>query len=122
MNNNPNDCSMALIVRSDLNLSIGKTAVQCSHAAVECTRLARKSYSRIFERWRSNGSRKVVLKVDDLDHLKELQDIADKANIVTYIVRDAGLTEVEPGTLTVLGVGPCPNRSLDAICGELESL
>ena len=44
MNNNPNDCSMALIVRSDLNLSIGKTAVQCSHAAVECTRLARKSY------------------------------------------------------------------------------
>ena len=43
----------------------------------------------------SNGSRKVVLKVDDLDHLKELQDMADKANIVTHIVRDAGLTEVE---------------------------
>ena len=84
--------------------------------------LSKKIIPRIFERWRSNGSRKVVLKVDDLDHLKELQDIADKANIVTHIVRDAGLTEVEPGTLTVLGLGPCPNRSLDAICGELESL
>ncbi len=113
---------MALIVRSDLNLSIGKTAVQCSHAAVECSRLARKSYSRIFERWRSNGSRKVVLKVDDLHHLLDLQELANQATIITHIVSDAGLTEVEPGTLTVLGIGPCPNRSLDAICGELESL
>ena len=120
--NNPNDCSMALIVREDLNLSIGKTAVQCSHAAVECARIARKTHSRMFERWRSNGSRKIVLKADDLDHLVELQSLAKQANIITHLVSDAGLTEVAPGTSTVLGLGPCPNRSLDALCSALDAL
>ena len=62
--------SMALIVRKDLQLSAGKAAVQCSHAAVSCALIAKKSEPRLMERWQSSGARKISLAIDDLDFIK----------------------------------------------------
>jgi peptidyl-tRNA hydrolase len=41
--------------------------------------------------------------------------------IPTATIRDAGHTEVEPGTCTVLGLGPCKSSTLDPITGHLKS-
>lgn len=41
--------------------------------------------------------------------------------IPTATIRDAGHTEVEPGTCTVLGLGPCKSSVLDPITGHLKS-
>ena len=120
MASTPDDPTMALIVRHDLKLSAGKTAVQCAHAAVSCTLGARKSHARLVERWRQSGARKICLKVDDLHALQRLAGQAQSAGLVTHIVKDAGHTEVEPGTITVLGIGPGPRRSIDALVGELK--
>jgi len=39
-----------------------------------------------------------------------------------YLVRDAGHTQVEPGSVTVLGMGPDLNWKLDQITGSLKLL
>ena len=112
--------SMVLIARPDLKMSAGKLAVQCSHAAVSCTLNARKTHARLVERWKNAGARKICLRVDDLASLQRLAGQAQAAGLVTYIVKDAGHTEVPPGTVTVLGIGPAPRRAIDALVSELK--
>ena len=46
---------------------------------------------------------------------------ARKAGIACCAIEDAGRTEVEPGTRTVLGLGPAPKAALDAITGPKGS-
>jgi len=113
--------SMALIVRKDLRLSAGKVAVQCSHAAVSCALIARKSEPRLMERWQSSGGRKISLAIDSLESLKELVGEAKSAGWITHLVKDAGHTEMPPGTSTGLGIGPAPKSSINALTGELKS-
>ncbi len=113
--------SMALIVRKDLSLSAGKVAVQCSHAAVSCALTAKKTESRIMERWQSSGSRKVCLAIDNLESMKLILGKAKSAGLITYLVKDAGHTEVPAGTVTVLGIGPAPKSSIDILTNELTT-
>ena len=112
--------SMVLIARHDLKMSAGKLADQCSHAAVSCTLNARKSHARLVERWMNAGGRKICLRVDDLAAIQRLAGQAQVAGLVTYLVKDAGHTEVPPGTITVLGIGPGPRRAIDALVSDLK--
>ena len=114
------DPSMVLIARKDLKMSAGKLAVQCSHAAVTCTLNARKSHARLVERWKNGGARKICLRADDLETLQRLAGQAQAAGLVTTLVKDAGHTEVPPGTITVLGIGPAPRRAIDALVSDLK--
>ena len=114
--------SMALIVRADLSLSAGKTAVQCAHAAVQCALQAHRHHARLMERWRKSGARKICLVADDLSSLHRLASEAQQANLSYHLVQDAGHTEVPAGTITVLGIGPGPRRSLDLITEDLSTL
>jgi len=41
---------------------------------------------------------------------------------VTYLVVDAGHTEIPAGTKTVLGIGPAPDNIIDKITGDLPLL
>ena len=112
--------SMALIVRKDLKLSTGKLAVQCSHAAVNCSLTAKKTEPRLMERWQSNGGRKICLAINDLESLKLLMGKSKSAGLITHLIKDAGHTELPPGTITVLGIGPAPKSSIDALTSELK--
>ena len=112
--------SMALIVRKDLKLSPGKLAVQCSHAAVKCSLIAKKTEPRLMERWQSNGGRKICLAINDLESLKLLMGKSRSAGLITHLIKDAGHTELPPGTITVLGIGPAPKSSIDALTSELK--
>jgi PTH2 family peptidyl-tRNA hydrolase len=55
-----------------------------------------------------------------------LQDIlaerAAAAGIATYIVHDAGRTQIPAGSQTVLAIGPAPKSALDKITGHLKLL
>ncbi len=110
---------MALVVRKDLKLSPGKMAVQTSHAAVGCA-LESKKKGKYFDGWYREGQKKVVLKCDDEEHMDFLSDVAKKNGLVAYMVTDAGLTEVPPGTRTCLGIGPGPDDIVDKVTGELS--
>ncbi|MFO7792873.1 MAG: peptidyl-tRNA hydrolase Pth2 [Candidatus Saliniplasma sp.] len=113
------DHKMVLVVPRNLKLSPGKLAVQVSHAAVKCA-LESKEKNDYFRKWYREGQKKVVVKCDDLEHMEFLNKMAEKEGLTTCLVRDAGMTEVEPGTVTCLGIGPGPNNLVDKITGDLS--
>jgi PTH2 family peptidyl-tRNA hydrolase len=113
---------LVIVVRKDLKLSPGKMAVQVAHAAVTCAIQCKKNDRRWFRSWYNEGQKKVVVKADDLKALYELKTIAEGLGIITSLVQDAGLTEVPPGTVTCLGIGPGPNPEIDKVTGSLSLL
>jgi len=106
----------AIIVDEDLDLSRGKLAAQVAHASLGAYR---KSSTNIQNKWERQGEKKVVLAADD----KSLQDLLRKAErnkITAHIVKDAGRTEIKPGTTTALGLGPEKESKIDTITGSLK--
>ncbi len=108
-----------IIVRRDLKLSPGKLAVQVAHASLEAyRRLGHKNR----EAWESGGAKKVVVKVPDLKALLETQEKARKLKLPHALIKDAGRTELPPGTITALGIGPSPERDMDRATRDLKLL
>ena len=103
-------------------MSCGKVAAQVAHGAVECFRKAmyRGGWRRWVEEWLGEGQKKVVLAVDSLDELLRLRELAERFGLPNAVIVDAGLTELEPGTVTVLCVGPAPDDLVDAVTGRLK--
>jgi len=112
--------SMALLVRNDLEMTPGKVAVQCAHAAVDCSLQARKIIPQIFEMWRNTGSRKICLVALDEEDILYWKEKCNEVGLVHSLVRDAGRTEVPSETITVLGVGPAHKTSLDDLFSNLD--
>lgn len=110
---------LVVVIRADLKLKPGKIAVQTAHASVNCALAARKTHKKWFRAWHDEGQKKVVVKCDNLRALHELQDKARQAKLPHSLISDAGLTEVPPGTVTCLGIGPAPEKDVDAITGKL---
>lgn len=108
-----------IVVRRDLGLPPGKLAVQVAHASLEAYKRAN---SKDKEAWESGGAKKVVVKVPDLKALLEVQEKARKLKLPQALIKDAGRTELPPGTITALGIGPCQERELDRATRNLKLL
>ena len=113
--------SMAFLCRVDLQLSPGKLAVQCAHAAVASLQQAKKTHSRMVQRWQEASSRKVCLAVEDENETEHFLQLVQEASLPFAMIGDAGLTEVAPGTVTVLGVGPGPKHTMDSLFRSLRT-
>lgn len=112
----------AIVVRQDLKMSKGKTAAQVAHASVSSYLCAARVRPRWAEAWLEEGQKKVVLKAQSLGDVIELKERADRERIPSALIQDAGLTELEPGTVTCLGIGPAPSEDIDRITGKLKLL
>ncbi|MDI6825684.1 MAG: peptidyl-tRNA hydrolase Pth2 [Candidatus Aenigmarchaeota archaeon] len=108
-----------IILRSDIEMGIGKKCVQCSHASLGAYKKADK---KIVKKWESEGQKKVVLKVNSKKDLLEYFNRVKKEKIPCFLVKDAGLTELRPRTITALGIGPEEEEKLDKITGKLKLL
>ena len=111
-----------LVIRSDLKMSRGKLAVQTAHAAVSSAEEARKHSPTSWRKWLWEGQKKVAVKVASEADLISLREKANRAGLPTYLVRDRGLTELPPGTVTALGIGPAPTKDVDKITSALQLL
>ena len=111
---------LVIVVRTDLGISKGKMAAQVSHAAVNCSLQSKKSDSSNFKKWYADGQKKVVVKGSNESSLKKLQQHARDIGLICSLVSDAGLTEVAPGTITCLGIGPAPDSKVDEVTGNLS--
>jgi len=113
---------LVVLVRNDLKMGKGKIAAQVGHAAVECALFAEKKDKKSFDAWYRCGQRKVVLKVDSMEELDKYRMIASSNKIHIAVITDAGRTQVDPGTVTCMGLGPAPESELDRITGDLKML
>lgn len=111
---------MYLIVREGLGMSMGKTAAQCAHASqMLLLEYLDGAKDNLMEEWLKGSFRKVVLKADESEWNKVLDNIPEKGRIV---VIDAGLTELDPHTATVIGVFPMRKSERPKIIKRLQTL
>ena len=108
-----------IVVRRDLKMGDGKTAAQVAHASIESYKVSPFENQLEWEAW---GSKKVVLRVDTLTELMEVFNKAKKAKLPVSLIKDAGRTEVSPGTVTTVGLGPARDEDIDRITGKLKML
>jgi PTH2 family peptidyl-tRNA hydrolase len=111
---------LVIVVRDDIKMSVGKMAAQVAHAAVTCALDAKAREPKWFSEWMKEGQKKVVLRCEDMDHLRALNDKAARAGLTRAMITDAGLTELPPNTTTCLGIGPAPEKDIDPITGSLQ--
>lgn len=138
---------MYIIVRESLGMSTGKIAAQCGHAVGILYGEQEKMMDRLrdcfepfggyaaegphdlreedmlkliktdkFHDWKKDSFRKIVLKAKDSQWEKL------KEKLECYVVRDAGLTEVEPGSETVIGLWPMRRSQRPNILRKLQTL
>ncbi|MEM4928613.1 MAG: peptidyl-tRNA hydrolase Pth2, partial [Acidilobaceae archaeon] len=102
----------------------GKAAAQAAHASVEVVveilKSGKKEWKEWLEGWLSQGQTKVVLRVSSERELLEVYEKAKAEGLPVSIVRDAGRTQLEPGTLTAVAIGPAPTHLVDEITGHLK--
>ncbi len=113
---------MCVVIRTDLGMSVGKMIAQACHAAVEASEEAKRVNHSAWRRWRDEGAKKVALGAEGEDELRELAERAEGLGIAAAVIEDRGLTEVPPGTVTALGLGPDLSSRLDKVTGSLPLL
>lgn len=107
-----------ILVRTDLKMGKGKIATQACHASVGAMRLADE---KIIRTW-NEFAKKVVLKVKDEKELNDIYKKVKREKIPCFLVKDAGLTQLEPRTITALGIGPVEEKKINKITGKLKLL
>ncbi|KAK3304298.1 peptidyl-tRNA hydrolase PTH2-domain-containing protein [Chaetomium strumarium] len=131
LNINPNEeCKLVLVVRSDLGMTKGKIAAQCSHATLACYKTLLRAAQRdpqcaeakILRQWERMGQAKIAVQVKSEDELLELMGKARSLGVTAEVIADAGRTQIASGSRTVLGVGPAPKSMVDMVTGHLKLL
>ncbi len=118
-----------IVVRTDLNMSVGKIAAQVAHGGREFFRQKMLQsvspdldLSKHEMEWLFGDRTTIVLQADGEMDLLRLEHIADFVGVPAYLIRDLGRTEIEPNTLTVLSLGPSPKEMMDPITRGLKLL
>ncbi|MBC5793099.1 MAG: aminoacyl-tRNA hydrolase [Nanohaloarchaea archaeon] len=110
------ELKQVIVVNEQLGLSKGKTAAQVAHASLGAYK---KAGAEKREDWDNKGAKKVILGSGD----RKLEDLLTDAKynkLPAYLVKDAGHTEVEPGSKTALAIGPAESDKIDSLTGELR--
>jgi peptidyl-tRNA hydrolase, PTH2 family len=111
-----------IVARTDLDMGKGKLAAQVAHASLSAADEAARRHEDWYHEWRQEGQAKIVVKAGSEDELRELFKRAKSLRLPAYLVQDKGLTQLEPGTITCLGIGPGPDETIDSVTGKLKLL
>jgi PTH2 family peptidyl-tRNA hydrolase len=106
----------AIVARTDIGMGRGKLAAQVAHASLSAYE---DTDERTRKEWKGGGQKKVVLKADGEETLFRLADEAERLGLPNAIIRDAGHTQLDPGTVTCLAVGPGRDEDVDRVTGDL---
>ena len=111
----------AIVIRSDLGMGKGKLAAQSSHASLSAYKKCEREDAAAAREWEEQGQKKIVLKVGSEEELLALYEKM-KREISCALIRDAGHTQVEPGSITCFGAGPAEESLINKYCKELKLL
>lgn len=114
------EIKMYFIVNSDLKMSKGKIAAQCSHATVKLIRQLEHLPTGPYKEWLKSGEAKIILKASETI----MKDIASKysKSIKCASVHDAGITEIPAGSFTVLAFEPIGPSRVPSELSDLKLL
>jgi len=104
-----------IAARTDLDMGRGKLAAQVAHASLSAYEDADR---RARTEWKGGGQKKIVVKVSGERELFEVADRAEREGLPHAVVRDAGHTQLEPGTATTCAVGPGRDDVVDEVTGD----
>lgn len=108
----------------------GKICAQVGHAVIgaylqieDQARFDDRSKNRL-SNWESCGTPKIVVKAESEKQLLNIKQKLEQLNINinTYLVTDAGHTQIKAGSKTVLGIGPAFPEEIDPITQHLKLL
>ena len=142
------EVKMILCVRRDLKMGAGKMCAQCAHAATaaasycllpatsavasaasssspasKAERRLRAAHVAWYGQWEERwGTKKIAVGIPDLAALEAAVAGAASIGVPFFVVRDAGRTQVESGTATVVAIGPAPASLVDRITGSFKLL
>ncbi|KAG8067966.1 hypothetical protein GUJ93_ZPchr0005g14274 [Zizania palustris] len=116
------ELKMVLVVRQDLKMGTGKIASQCAHAATGLYAELLASNRGLLRQWEQFGQAKIVLTCKNQQEMNRLKESAEHRGIPTFVVADAGRTQVLSGSKTVLAVGPGRKADIDSVTGKLRLL
>ncbi|XP_031102364.1 peptidyl-tRNA hydrolase 2, mitochondrial [Ipomoea triloba] len=116
------ELKMVLVVRRDLKMGQGKIASQCAHAATGMYSELMSSDRSLLRQWELCGQPKIVVTCKNQQEMNNLKEAADSIGLPTFVVADAGRTQVASGSKTVLAVGPGSKAAVDSITGKLNLL
>jgi len=109
----------AIVLRKDIKMSVGKQISQACHASIAAFL---KSKAKEREEWINEGMKKIVLKVSSEKELMNLFNIAKNEKLPSELIYDAGLTQIEPGSITALGIGPADDKKIYKVTKKLKLL
>ncbi len=126
------DTKQVIVVRSDLDMEIGKEDSQVGHAAraFVTSRLRGKmshtgylslKISEAELHWINMSFKTVVVVARSEGELLEIKANAEKAGLVVHAITDSGKTKFKnQPTLTCIGIGPDYESKIDPITGHLR--
>ncbi|RMZ86291.1 hypothetical protein DV736_g6483, partial [Chaetothyriales sp. CBS 134916] len=118
------EVKLVLVTRTDLGMTKGKIAAQCGHATLACYKAlaATPAHAPLLRRWEGAGQPKIALQAKGgQDQLETLLGQAISLGLCAKVIRDAGRTQIEAGSMTVLGILG-PKSVVDQVTGELKLL
>jgi PTH2 family peptidyl-tRNA hydrolase len=110
----------AIIIRTDLGMKKGKIAAQASHASLTAFLDAQRKTPKICDEWLSY-QKKVVLKLESEKEIVLLFEQVRKI-LPCALIKDAGRTQVEPGSITALAIGPASDADINRFTCKLKLL
>ncbi|KAL8153302.1 hypothetical protein V2J09_011062 [Rumex salicifolius] len=116
------DLKMVLVVRQDLKMGTGKIASQCAHAATGMYQELMQSQRSLLRQWECSGQPKIVVTCKSQQEMNKLKSAAESIGLPTYVVADAGRTQVLSGSKTVLAIGPGRKTCVDSVTGKQRLL
>ena len=112
-----------IIVRKDLGMSYGKIQPKLRTLAIMAMERASKFDMQGVTEWKEeDGQIKVILKVNSYSELNDYFINIINANLPVVKIHDAGRTQLEPDTVTCIGIGPIPSERIDPIVKDLKLL
>lgn len=117
------DYKMVFVINTSLGMSLGKCCSQTAHAvlAIVNDNIIKDRFVSAYHQWIMNGGTKIVLAGESTKQLDALKEKADALSLPNQIIRDAGRTEIEPGSKTVLVVFGSVEE-VDKVTGGLRLL
>lgn len=105
----------AIILTEKEEMTKGKMIAQACHASLTAYERATEEKQ---QKWKQQGQKKIILDIGD-KKLEEIHQQAKTTDVPASLVKDAGKTQLDPGTKTAVGIGPDKEQRIDNITGQL---